>query len=222
MARESQSRRTWRLPSVLLILFTVIWLALAITPVSRQDWLLENLLVFIAVPVLVMTRHHLRFSDASYVGLFVFFVLHAIGAHYTYALVPYDQWWEVLAVNTLNELLGWERNHYDRLVHFMYGVLLLPPSVELLDKYAPARGLWRSIVPVAFVMSHSVIFELVEWCAALIVAPDLGNAYLGTQGDQWDAQQDMALATLGAVLSMLWLRFRPAKMTVATAKPSMW
>jgi len=94
MARQSQSRRTWRLPSVLLILFTVIWLALAIAPVSRQDWLLENLLVFIAVPVLVLTRHHLRFSDASYVGLFVFFVLHSIGAHYTYSLVPYDRWWE--------------------------------------------------------------------------------------------------------------------------------
>ena len=128
----------------------------------------------------------------------------------------------VLTGNTLNELLGWERNHYDRLVHFMYGALLLPPSVELLDKYAPARGLWSSIVPVAFVMSHSVIFELVEWCAALIVAPDLGNAYLGTQGDPWDAQQDMALAALGAVLSMLWLRLGPAKVTMATAKPSLW
>lgn len=204
-------RAEWRLPAVLLALFTVIWLGLAIAPISREDWLLENLLVFIAVPTLVLTRHRLRFSDTAYVGLFVFLVLHAIGAHYTYALVPYDRWWEALTGGTLNELLGWERNHYDRLVHFLYGVFLLPPSVELLARYAPARGAWRSIVPVSFVMSHSVLFELIEWCAALIVAPDLGNAYLGTQGDQWDAQQDMALAMLGAVISMLVIQFGRSK-----------
>jgi putative membrane protein len=203
---QARSASAWRLPLVLLILFTIVWLGLAIEPVSREDWLLENLLVFIAVPTLVMTRHRLRLSDASYVGLFVFLVLHSIGAHYTYSLVPYDRWWEALTGNTLNELFGWERNHYDRLVHFLYGVLLLPPSRELLARYAPARGAWSSIIPVLFVMSHSVIFELVEWCAALIVAPDLGNAYLGTQGDPWDAQQDMALAALGSVISMLLIR----------------
>lgn len=210
--RHAHMRPTWRLPCLLLILFTIIWLALAIAPVSREDWLLENLLVFIAVPTLVMTRHHMRFSDATYTGLFVFLVLHSIGAHYTYSLVPYDRWWDALTGNTLNALFGWERNHYDRLVHFLYGALLLLPSVELLSKYAPARGIWGSIVPVMFVMSHSVIFELVEWCAALIVAPDLGDAYLGTQGDQWDAQQDMALAALGAVIAMMIIR-PPRKFT---------
>ncbi len=73
--------------------------------------------------------------------------------------------------------------------------------------------MWQQILPILFVMSHSVIYELVEWIAALIVAPELGNAYLGTQGDPWDAQQDMALATLGAIVTAVLMQLvrSPAK-----------
>jgi putative membrane protein len=205
LARVS-SRTGIRYPAQLLALFMAIWVALAISPVSRSDWLLENLLVLVAVPALVATRRRMRFSDATYTCLFVFFVLHSIGAHYTYSLVPYDRWSTVLTGHPLNELFGWQRNHYDRLVHFLYGVLMLPAAVELFERYAPPRGAWRWLMPVFFLMSHSVIYEMVEWIAALIVAPELGTAYLGTQGDQWDAQQDMALATAGAALSVLILR----------------
>lgn len=197
-----------RYPAVLLALFTAIWLGLAVSPVSRADWLLENLLVLAAVPTLVATSRRMRFSDATYTCLFVFFVLHSIGAHYTYSLVPYDRWWTALTGHPLNQVFGWQRNHYDRLVHLLYGVLMLPAAVELFERYAPPRGAWRWLMPVLFLMSHSVIYEMVEWIAALIVAPELGTAYLGTQGDQWDAQQDMALATAGAALSMLILRFK--------------
>jgi len=196
------------IPVVLLALFTAIWLALAIAPVSRSDWLLENLLVLAAVPTLVATARRMRFSNVAYACLFVFFVLHSVVAHYTYSLVPYDRWWHTLTGHSLNQALGWQRNHYDRLVHFLYGVLMLPAAVELFERYAPPRGTWRWLMPVFFLMSHSVIYEMVEWIAAIVVAPDLGTAYLGTQGDQWDAQQDMALATAGATLSMLILRFR--------------
>lgn len=206
--KQQPVRRPFPLPATLLALFVTIWLALAVSPVSRQDWLLENLLVLISIPALVATRQRMRFSNASYVCLFVFFLLHSVGAHYTYSLVPYDRWWEMLTGSPLNDLFGWQRNHYDRLVHFTYGLLILPPSAELFDRYAPSRGVWRGILPVLFVMSHSVIYEIVEWIAALIVAPELGDAYLGTQGDHWDAQRDMALAAAGAVLSMLFVHSR--------------
>jgi putative membrane protein len=186
-----------------LILFGATWLALAIAPVNRHDWILENLLVLAALPVLIATRHRMRFSNASYVGLFVFLVLHSIGAHYTYSLVPYDAWWEALTGTTLREFAGLERNHFDRFVHFLYGVLALRPSMELFERYAPPGSGWRSAMPVLFVVSHSAIFEIVEWIAASMVAPELGNAYLGTQGDEWDAQKDMALAATGAVLSVM-------------------
>src|SRR5512138_867441 len=86
--RFTHTRPGRRLPLVLLALLTAIWLVLAIDPVSRQDWFLENILVLVSVPVLVATRHRMRFSNGAYVCLFIFYVLHSIGAHYTYSLVP--------------------------------------------------------------------------------------------------------------------------------------
>jgi len=98
-------------------------------------------------------------------------------------------------------------------VHFSYGLLLMPAAAELLEARASPRGPWRYLLPVLFVMSHSVIYEMIEWVAALIFGGDLGAAYLGTQGDEWDAQKDMALATAGAALAMLLIvvrdRLRP-------------
>lgn len=205
MQRATFSRHT---PAILLGVFAIIWIVLAIRPVSREDWLLENLLTFIAIPTLILTHKRLRFSNAAYTCLFIFFVLHTIGSHYTYSLVPYDEWWRALTGHTLNDSLGFERNHYDRLVHFLYGALMLLPTVELFAAYAPPRGLWRFVMPVSFLMAHSVIYEMIEWIAALVVAPELGQAYLGTQGDEWDAQKDMALATGGAVLAMGLLSWR--------------
>ncbi len=194
---------SWTVPVSLLSIFAALWIALAIRPVSRADWLLENILVFVSVPLLVFTRQRLRFSNAAYACIFALFVLHAVGAHYTYSEVPYDDWWRALTGSTFNQMFGWERNHYDRLVHFMYGVLMLLPAVELFDRYGPPRSFWRWVFPVAFLMAHACTFELFEWIATLMVAPELGDAYLGTQGDQWDAQKDMALATLGSILVMI-------------------
>ena len=200
---------SWQLPVTLLGIYFAIWLGLAISPLSREDWFLENLLVFASLPLLALTRHKLRFSNAAYTCIFVFFVLHAVGAHYTYSEVPYDEWWRTLTGHPFNEMFGWQRNHYDRLVHFSYGALMLLPSVELFDRYAPGKSFWRWVVPLSFLMGHAMVYELFEWGAALLVAPELGDAYLGTQGDPWDAHKDMALATLGSILALLaveWVR----------------
>lgn len=197
-----------RYPLLLLALFLAWWLILAIAPVYRQDWLLENLLVFIAIPLLVLTHGRLRLTNTAYTLLFVFFVLHELGAHYTYSEVPYDSWAQALSGHTLSEVLGLERNHYDRLVHFLYGLLITPAAIELLDARAPQRGIWRWLVPLLFMVSHSTVYELVEWGAAEVFGGDLGQAYLGTQGDVWDGQKDSALAALGALVSVVWCRWR--------------
>jgi putative membrane protein len=188
-----------RYPFALLVAFVAIFLVLAVAPWYRQDWLLENLLVLVAVPVLVFTYRRLRFSNFAYTCLFVFFVLHEIGAHYTYSEVPWREWLAALGFGA-GDPAG--RNHYDRFVHFAYGLLLMPAAVELIQSRMSPRGLWRWLIPVLFIMSHSVIYELIEWLAALQFGGDLGVAYLGTQGDAWDAQKDMALATLGAVIGL--------------------
>jgi putative membrane protein len=196
-----------RAPLILLLLFLGFWLAMAIEPVNRQDWLLENLLTIALITVLIVTFGRARLSDAAYGCIFVFLLLHTIGSHYTYSLVPYDEWMRRLTGRTLNSLFGFERNHYDRLVHFLYGVLMLLPSAEVLNRIGSPRGAGRWLLPIVFLMSQSATYELIEWAAASIVAPDLGSAYLGTQGDEWDGQKDMALATGGAVLGvLLWRR----------------
>jgi putative membrane protein len=191
-----------RYPLVLLVAFIAIFAALAIAPWYPQDWLLENLLVLIAVPGLVLAYRRLRFSNFAYTCLFVFFVLHEIGAHYTYSEVPWREW---LAAVTGAEAAAAGRNHYDRFVHFAYGLLLMPAVRELIEARMSPQGLWRWVMPLFFVMAHSVIYEMIEWIAAVLFGGELGVAYLGTQGDEWDAQKDMALATAGAVTALVLL-----------------
>jgi putative membrane protein len=187
----------------LLIAFAVIWTALAISPWYRQDWLLENMLVFAALPLLAWGFRTLPFTRGTYACLFVFLVLHEIGAHYTYSEVPYDRAFEAVTGASLDALLGWERNHYDRAIHFLYGLLVTPAAIEILQARAPPRGLWRWLLPVCFMMSHSVLYEMIEWLAAVVFGGDLGQAYLGTQGDVWDAQKDSLLATAGSVAAVI-------------------
>jgi len=190
----------WRYPLTLLAIFSLLWLALAITPVSRSDWLLENVLVFIAVPMFVLTARCLRFSNFAYTCLFAFFALHAIGAHYTYSLVPYDEWFRALTGGALNDLLGFERNHYDRLIHFLYGLLMAPAAVEIFAHYGRYPRVWAALFPLLFMASHAVIYELIEYAAVLLFGGELGQAFLGTQGDIWDGQKDMALAIAGSAI----------------------
>jgi len=192
-----------RYPRVLLALLTLLSAALAVAPYDRADWLLENALLFAGVGVLVATRTALPLSRLSYTLVFVFMCLHAVGAHYTYSLVPYDEWFRALTGRTLSSLTGTERNHYDRLVHFSYGLLLAYPAREVFLRVADVRGFWGYYLPLDVVMATSMLYELIEWGAASAFGGDLGTAYLGTQGDPWDAQKDMALATLGAIIAMV-------------------
>jgi putative membrane protein len=134
--------------------------------------------------------------------LFIFLSFHVIGAHYTYARTPYNDWFSAVFGTTLNELVGWERNNYDRVVHFLYGLLLAYPVREVFLRVATVRGFWGYFLPLDLVVSSSGCFELVEWGVAELAGGDLGAAYLGTQGDIWDAHKDMALATLGAFIAM--------------------
>jgi putative membrane protein len=182
--------------------YLVIWVALAVAPSDRADWALENLLVVVFGAALLASYRRLTFSRISYTLIFLFMCLHAVGAHYTYAEVPYDAWVQALSGRTLIELLGWSRNNFDRIVHFCYGLLLAYPIREIFLRVANVRGFWGYFLPLDLTMSTSMLFELLEWVVVVIVASDLGAAYLGTQGDEWDAHKDMALASLGALIAM--------------------
>ena len=184
-------------------LFGVLWLGLAIAPRDRADWALENVLVLLFVPLLLLSLGRFPLSRLSWTLILLFLSLHAVGAHYTYSEVPYDDWSEALLGFRVNDVLGLERNHFDRLVHFSYGLLLAYPMRELFLRVADARGFWGYVLPLDLTLSTSAIFELFEWAAAELFGGELGTAYLGMQGDQWDAQKDMAMAGLGAAIAML-------------------
>jgi putative membrane protein len=170
---------------------------------QRDVWLLENTILLVALPVLALAWCHVGLSRTSLVLILVFLCLHEVGTHYTYSEVPYDGWFQRLTGHSLNAMLGWERNHYDRLVHFFYGLLITSPVREALVRAAGLRGVWSYLLPLAVMVSTSTAYELIEWAAALLFGGDLGMAYLGTQGDIWDAHKDTALASLGAVLALV-------------------
>jgi putative membrane protein len=200
-AAQTASVHATLLQRGLLLGFCTIWLALGIRPHYRQDWVLENLLVLVAVPLLVHHGRRRPFRDSTYMQLFAFFVLHEIGAHYTYSEVPYVDWVSALTGHEW-PLLAETRNHYDRVVHFAYGLLVTPAAIEIFGRYGRYPPVWAWLFPLFFISAHSVIYELVEWVAALAFGGELGQAYLGTQGDIWDAQKDMSLAGLGALLAI--------------------
>jgi putative membrane protein len=187
-------------PVILLAAYGVIWLVLAVNPVSRQDWFLENLLVFAAVPLLWVTRRRWRFSNLSYLLITVFLTLHALGAHYTYSLTPPGDW--------LRDGLQLGRNHYDRLVHLAFGSLLTLPVWEMLRGVAGLRSGPASLLSLSVILAGSGLYEILEAVVAMIVDPDLGAAYTGTQGDEWDAQKDMLLALTGALMATAVIIFR--------------
>ena len=155
----------------------------------------------------------------GYQLIFIHAIILIVGAHYTYSAVPYEQWLQVLSGVSLQDAFGLGRNHYDRLMHLLYGLLVTPAAMELLQARTSPRGGWRWLLPVAFMGLHSVVYELVEWGAALAFGGELGAAYLGTHGDIWDAQQDMALALLGSVVAVTAVLWRDARRSASSPDP---
>ncbi|MDN3644995.1 DUF2238 domain-containing protein [Pontixanthobacter aestiaquae] len=163
-------------------------------------------LVFLGVLAGALRRWPM--PDSAVLLICIFLVLHTIGARYIYSYVPYDVWLASVGLPELNDIFSWERNHYDRLVHFGFGVLMVHPLSQVLVRYwsvSPGRALY---VAVEFIVATSALYEIFEWLLTLTLAPEQADAYNGQQGDMWDAQKDMALAAVGAVLAALFEYFR--------------
>ena len=172
----------------------ILWIAAAIHPADRQAWLLENILLVLLVAVLFFTADRLRLSVTSYVLLAVFIVLHIAGAHYTYAKMPLGLW--------AQHAFGLSRNHYDRLAHGAFGFLLVFPVRELLLRFSGIRKGWSFWLAPAVILAFSGLFEILEGIVTEAIAPGQGVTWLGGQGDQWDAQNDMLSSLIGSLLMM--------------------
>lgn len=178
----------------LLAAFLIVWIWAAINPVHKADWLLENYLVFIFVPLILILGYYFKLSKLSYTLITLFMILHVIGSHYTYAEVPFGY--------TLQDWFNADRNMYDRLVHFLFGLLLAYPIREIFVRITKAKGFWGYYLPIELTLAFSAIYELIEYGAVMVFDPQTGLAFLGAQGDVWDAQKDILLATIGSIITM--------------------
>src|SRR2546427_4849225 len=170
----------------LFALCAVFWVLAAIHPFDRQAWLLENILLVLSVLALSLTYRRLQLSNASYIFIALFVILHMIGAHYTYAKMPLGLW--------AKDFFGFSRNHFDRVAHFGFGFFLAYPVRELLRRYSGISRGWSLWVTAGIILAVSGFFEILESIVAEIVAPGQGVNWLGGQGDEWDAQNDMLSA----------------------------
>lgn len=201
-----------RLLAGLLLWYLLVSVWTAYAPADRQFWLLSSVLPGLLVLLLIGTHRLLPLSPASYVLITLFLTLHLIGVRYTYAGVPAGAW--------LEHALPLGRNHYDRIVHFCFGFLLTYPIEELFRLIVPLRGWLLYYLPVMTVLGLSGLWEIVESWVARAVHPELGITYLGSQGDVWDAQKDMAAAMYGALLCMgLLLLYRSSRLGLFRSAP---
>ena len=158
------------------------------------DWWLENVLVFVLLTYLVASYRKYPLSNLSYAWIFVFLCIHEWGAHHKYADVPLGEWMKVWLHTT--------RNHYDRVVHLCFGLMLGYPLHEMYSVYGNIRGRWAYYFPIETAMAFGAVYECIEATVASIVSPDAGEAFVGMQGDIWDSQKDMAMGMLGGMISM--------------------
>ncbi|MFT6287535.1 MAG: putative membrane protein [Alcanivorax sp.] len=180
----------------LAIFFAVlVWSGLA--PKDYLTWMLEVAPAVIGLAVLVYTRNSFPLSNLVYALILMHCVVLMVGGHYTYAEVP--------LLDYLQPVLGFERNNYDKLGHLMQGVVPAMVAREvLIRKNVITTEIWRNFFIVCFCLAFSAFYELLEWWVAIAIGSG-SDAFLGTQGYEWDTQSDMAMALLGAVAALVFL-----------------
>lgn len=176
-------------------IFVIAWMYTLIGTSDIANWFLENTLVIIFIGVLMLTFKKFQFCDLTYTFIFIYLSLHIYGAMYTYAENPFGYW--------LKDYFHFQRNHYDRIVHFSFGFMLAYPMRDFFINKMRFPNWVGWLLPIEITLSFSCLYELVEWAVADVLFPEQGVAYLGTQGDVWDAQKDMFMAFSGAVLITL-------------------
>lgn len=179
---------------IFISIFSIIWIDSFIGATDINNWILENIPTLMLLVFLIATYQKYQFSDLSYLLICIFLCLHVYGAKYTYTENPFGYW--------LKDYFNTSRNHYDRIVHFSSGFLLAYPVREFSLKWMKFPKFVSWILPIELALSVSALYELAEWAVADVFFTGYRDTYLGTQGDIWDAQKDIFLAFLGAIVAM--------------------
>lgn len=188
--------------SVSTIIVLMVMILASINPLEWSSYLLHQAGTLIFLAMLVTLYRYWHISARAYVLATLFLLIHIIGARYLYSYVPYDDWTQQLFGISLSEWFGWQRNMYDRLVHFSYGLLLFSAMYQGLNNVLKIPSTRQLIVLTLMLnMSTSLLYELFEWGIATTLSPEAAEAYNGQQGDMWDAHKDMALALIGGIIA---------------------
>ncbi len=197
-----------KVPQLLLVTYLLLFVVLAIAPYDRAVWLVENIPVWVVVGLLVLTFKRFRFSNTAYFLMWFFLCYHTVGGHFTFELTPFAWGNHLLSIFNFDFVLPEGRNNFDRLGHFLVGVFSYP-IVEV-----SLRKQWVKSKMIAFFLAVFALgfwaasYEVVEMYYAVLEGGESGAAFLGSQGDVWDAQKDMLLDICGAVLFALLALFR--------------
>lgn len=191
-----------RYQGALLIGLVLITFAMFIAPPYPDDLAIQHGPTLASAVALAWSVRRKLLSNFAFTAAIVFLCLHAVGGRYVYSFVPYDAWTKWLFGRSLSEAFDLHRNHYDRLVHFAFGLTIAWPLRELILRWARSTRAVACLFAFTGIVALAALYELGEWFAALTFAPDWADRYLGQQGDPWDAHHDMALAAAGAALSM--------------------
>jgi len=187
-------------PHALLLLYCIEFLVLSINPYSRAVWFAENIpIVAVVLFLAVLYVRGIRFSNTAYLLMALLPFLHTIGGHYTFERVPFD-WF--------NNFFGFERNMFDRVGHFTVGFYAVGLAEYLITYKKVTTKFWAYFTSICFIMALAALYEIIEWQYAVKEGGDAGIAFLGSQGDIWDAQKDMLMDTLGAIVGVMFMCFR--------------
>jgi putative membrane protein len=180
---------------VLLTVFIAVLAWSAVRPFDRFTWFLEVVPAVAGAVILAATYRRFRFTTLVYVLILIHAIILCVGGHYTYARVPLGDW--------VRDALNLDRNHYDRLGHFVQGFVPAMIAREVLVRASPLKpGRWLFFLVVCFCLALSASYELIEWAVAAMTGT-AAEEFLGTQGDVWDTQKDMGLALVGALAALL-------------------
>ena len=191
-----------------ILAFTYVIYAIIMMYISSFgfEMYLNNLGTLFLLTLMILDIRKDVLSKLGFWGLWMFSVLHSVGACWLYSFVPYNEWMISLFNFDLNLFFGFQRNHYDRLVHFLFGLLLLPATKDLITKKFSFNPIQALFVAFLGIQVFSTLYELFEWGISVFVPEEIAENYNGQQGDVWDAHKDIALAMLGSMLSFIFLR----------------
>lgn len=195
----------------LLVVLLIAHMISFLSPANRSDWMLEQIPSALAIGFLAWYERRpggQPLSGLSYTLIFIFMLMHLVGAHYLYSHVPYDDWSQAILGISITESLGADRNHYDRLVHFLFGLMMTVPMLEVVRRHVLPRPGWSIAIAVVFIGFLSKVYELGEWFVAVVASPETAENYNGQQGDIFDAHKDMALALFGSILTATMIAIR--------------